>query len=52
MEKKMDKMSKKKGNDVIKGWIQSIKCHMYWCVLSTTPGNLLFTFPCSIFVYV
>ena len=32
------KIGKKKGNELIKQWVQSIKNHIYWCAASSN-GN-------------
>ena len=36
--KKILKASKKKGYEVLKEWMRSIKKHLYWCALSTSQG--------------
>ncbi|XP_074659298.1 uncharacterized protein LOC141912032 [Tubulanus polymorphus] len=37
--KKLEKLSKKKGLEDIQAWIQSIRVHLYWCAMSSKPGD-------------
>ncbi|XP_074649035.1 uncharacterized protein LOC141904348 [Tubulanus polymorphus] len=37
--KKLEIMSRKKECEEIKDWIKSIKCHLYWCAASSSPGD-------------
>lgn len=32
-------MAKKKGYESIKEWIKGITYHLYWCVMSSNPGD-------------
>ncbi|XP_043119678.1 uncharacterized protein LOC122362317 [Puntigrus tetrazona] len=36
--KKLDKLSQKKGFEILKKWLRSIKNHVYWCATSSTSG--------------
>uniref|UniRef100_A0A3Q3DIV8 Uncharacterized protein n=1 Tax=Hippocampus comes TaxID=109280 RepID=A0A3Q3DIV8_HIPCM len=35
MCKKLDSLAKKKSMSILKDWVQSLKCHLYWCALSS-----------------
>ncbi|XP_057709542.1 uncharacterized protein LOC130927604 [Corythoichthys intestinalis] len=35
MCKKLDSLGKKKSMSIVKDWVQSLKCHLYWCALSS-----------------
>uniref|UniRef100_A0A3Q3DJS1 Uncharacterized protein n=1 Tax=Hippocampus comes TaxID=109280 RepID=A0A3Q3DJS1_HIPCM len=35
MCKKLDSLAKKKSLSILKDWVQSLKCHLYWCALSS-----------------
>ena len=39
MTKKLEALSKKKNLVLIKEWIQSLKCHLYWCAFSSKNGE-------------
>ena len=36
--KKVIKVSKEKGCEVLQKWTKSLKTHLYWCATSTKPG--------------
>ncbi|XP_016361867.1 uncharacterized protein LOC107703658 [Sinocyclocheilus anshuiensis] len=38
LSKKLDKLSQKKGCEILKNWLHSIKNHVYWSVTSSTSG--------------
>ncbi|XP_074641225.1 uncharacterized protein LOC141898974 [Tubulanus polymorphus] len=37
--KKLEKLGKQKEMAIVSDWIKSIKLHLYWCALSSTPGQ-------------
>uniref|UniRef100_A0AAV2JI66 Mutator-like transposase domain-containing protein n=1 Tax=Knipowitschia caucasica TaxID=637954 RepID=A0AAV2JI66_KNICA len=39
LSKKLDLLSKKKGYDLVKEWTKGITYHLYWCVMSSEPGD-------------
>ncbi|XP_014674792.1 PREDICTED: uncharacterized protein LOC106814924 [Priapulus caudatus] len=39
MTKKMEALSRRQNLGAIKDWIQSLKCHLYWCALSSKDGE-------------
>ncbi|XP_057182524.1 uncharacterized protein LOC130549346 isoform X2 [Triplophysa rosa] len=38
LSKKLDKLSQKKGCEILKKWLPSIKNHVYWSAMSSTSG--------------
>ncbi|XP_056613533.1 uncharacterized protein LOC130429144 [Triplophysa dalaica] len=38
LSKKLDKLSQKKGCEILKKWVPSIKNHVYWSAMSSTSG--------------
>lgn len=36
--KKLFKLSKEKGSEIVGEWIKPIRNHLYWCACSTKPG--------------
>ncbi|KAA0702421.1 hypothetical protein E1301_Tti017039 [Triplophysa tibetana] len=38
LSKKLDKLSQKKGCEILKKWVPSIKNHIYWSVISSSSG--------------
>ena len=36
--KKVAKLSRESGCEVVKGWVKAIRNHLYWCVTSTKQG--------------
>ncbi|CAL9690969.1 unnamed protein product [Knipowitschia caucasica] len=39
LSKKLESLSKRKGYEMVKEWIKGLTYHLYWCVMSSEPGD-------------